>query len=103
VVAVMYAPADLLVIAVCDGPDSTGRCPYVTNGEVPCAGLEIALSKGRFDVTAQGLHRSRLAVPVGAMECPLASHEATLASPCICRDYFSPFAVQRGGGAQCEK
>ena len=91
-VAVIYAPADLRMIAVCDGPDSTGRCLYVTGGEVPCCGLEIALSKGEFKQTPPGLRRPRLAVPASSTDCPLAGHNLTLASHC--RDYFSPFAVK---------
>ncbi len=93
-VAVIYAPADLRVIAVCDGPDVTGRCPNVTGGEVPCSGLEITLSKGEFKQTPPGLRRPRLAVPASTMDCPLAGHNLTLASRRFCHDYFSPFAVK---------
>jgi hypothetical protein len=71
VVAVIYAPGDLRVIAVCDGPDGIGRCPNVTGGEVPCSGLEIALSKEEFKQTAPGLRRPRLAVPASSTDCPL--------------------------------
>ena len=92
-VAVIYAPGDLRVIAACDGPDSTGRCPYVTGGEVPCSGLEIAVSKGEFNQIRPGLRRPRLAVPASSTECPLAGHNLTLASRRFCHDYFSPFAV----------
>ncbi len=94
-VAVIYAPGDhLRVIAVCDGPDSTGRCPYATGGEVPCSGLEIALSKGDFNQTPDGLSRPRLAVPGGSTDCPLGNLGPTLAGCRVRRDYFSPFAVQ---------
>lgn len=94
-VAVMYAPKNLRVVAVCDGPDSTGSCPYVTGGEVPCSGLEIALSKGDFYQTLDGLSRPRLAVPASSTDCPLGNPSLTLAGCRVCRDYFSPFAVQQ--------
>jgi hypothetical protein len=92
VVAVIYTPGDLRMMAVCDA-DGTGRCPYVTSDEVPCSGLEIALSKGEFKQTPPGLRRTRLAVPASSTDCPLAGHNLTLASRCFCRDYVSPFAV----------
>lgn len=94
-VAVIYAPKDLRVIAVCDGPDNTGRCPHVTGGEVPCSGLEIALSKADFNQTPDGLSRPRLAVPASSTDCLLRNPSLTLAGCRVCRDYFSPFAVQQ--------
>ncbi len=94
-VTVVYAPGDLRVISVCDGPDNIGQCPYAAvGGEVPCSGLDVALSKEELSQMPQGLRRPRFRVSPGSTSCPLAGRGPT-AHFCFCRDYFSPFAPKR--------
>lgn len=88
-VAIQYAPGDLRVMGVCDGPDENGCCPLVMLGEeVPCWGLDIVLSKDDEHRLDGGIWRERLGVVPGSMTCPLA--KAPLVTPYGC--YFSPFA-----------
>ncbi len=90
-VAIQYAPGDLRVMGVCDGPDENGGCPLVVPGEeVPCWGLDIVLSKDDVHRPAGEIGRRRSRVAPGSTTCPLA--QAVLVNPG--HDYFSPFACQ---------
>ena len=83
---VMYAPDDLRIIAVCDGPTSDGCCPRVTAGaEVPCWGLDLVLTGDDPRRASETIGRPRMRVEPGTTVCPLAR------LPCR-TGYFSPFA-----------
>jgi hypothetical protein len=84
-VAVMYAPGDLRVAEVCDGPDASGKCPRVAPGdEVPCWGLDIVLSHD----DPRHVTNERILVMPGTTVCPLYQAAAEMQA---LRTYFSPF------------
>ncbi len=82
---VMYAPDDLRVMGVCDGPAPDGRCPRVQAGEeVFCCGLDLVLTRDDARRDPAAAARTRVHVEPGTTSCPLA------VLPCR-TDYFSPF------------
>jgi hypothetical protein len=82
----MYAPDDLRVMGVCDGPAPDGRCPRVKDGEeVFCWGLDLVLFGDDARRTPETAGRPRMRVEPGTTLCPLAK------LPCR-TDYFSPFS-----------
>lgn len=89
-VAIMYAPGDLRVIEVCDGPNPNGCCPRIAAGEeVPCRGRDIVLS--REELAPAGLERPRIRVEPGCTVCPVTLIRGTQG---LLRTYFSPFACR---------
>jgi hypothetical protein len=85
-VTVMYAPGDLRVMGVCDGPDPRGRCPRIAAGEeVPCWGLDLVLSGDDARRPHGTTGRPRLRVAPGTTACPLGDMG-------FHRHYFSPFS-----------
>ena len=86
---VMYAPDDLRVMGVCDGPDVHGLCPRMNAGEeVPCWGLDVVQAKDCASRADLGINRPRIRVMPGATVCPLATPAFLAESR---RTYFSPF------------
>ena len=85
-VTVMYAPGDLRVMGVCDGPDGSGQCPRIAPGEeVPCWGWDLVLSGDDARRPRGTIGRPRVRVTPGTTVCPLAE------AGCVHR-YFSPFS-----------
>ena len=88
-VAIMYAPDDLRIMGVCDGPDATGQCPRCAPGaEVPCWGLDLMISGKEARRLPASMQHERFRVIPGSIVCPLA--EAGFH-----RRYFSPFQPRR--------
>jgi hypothetical protein len=85
-VTVMYAPNDLRIIGVCDGPAAEGRCPRVARGEeVHCWGLDLVLSGDDVHRAPGVVGRPRFRVAPGTTLCPLTGMMG------YSRGYFSPF------------
>jgi hypothetical protein len=83
---VMYAPDDLRVMGVCDGPGADGRCLRVVPGEeVYCRGLDLVLTGDDPRRSPEVVGRPRFRVTAGTVVCPLARLPCRIA-------YFSPFA-----------